>query len=346
VKFVLSSATFSRRRGIFVGALCAIAVAAIAWLNLAGSQGLSSKIFARTTEQGPIKSGNQPENINSQQGNLQHTPTYQMGRSPIGLGAAPNALLRTSALARTIEDLIGEAFGGGNMRDDPHGFRSRLAERVRKHFSGELADPAVAFVNRYLNYLESLDALNLPSAAHDPAALRSVFDARQSLRQAFFSPEEYDALFARDDRLDRYTLARFEIQADAKLSLAEKTEALNAAANELSPDERKDRAQWQAHLTLQRQTALFDEKQTSEQERFAARSNEYGEAAAQRLAELDRTQREWDERLAQYESALVAHRSGKLANEALTATRDQLFNERERLRLDAALSLRAKQNKS
>jgi lipase chaperone LimK len=341
VKLTLSSATRSKRRGILLFVLGAIIVATVAILfrvsSLEGAKPNSNKFANRPTIFGSERnyhiSQQNPNNLSS---------SYLIGQSNAKLASAPRALLQTPSFARTIEDLIGVALGSGNLRDDPQGFRVKLAERVRTQFSPELAAHAIAFINRYLNYLESLDAMNLPSQAQDVAALRSVFETRQAIRQAHFSPEEYEALFARDDRLDRYTMARFEIQANTNLTPSERTEALNAVANELTPEERRERENMQAHLALQRQTESFDKKQTSDEERFAARASEHGEAAAQRLAELDRTQRDWDLRLAQYENALNANRNGTLANDELAATRDRLFNEREQLRLEAALALRRK----
>lgn len=338
-------ATRSTRRVVFVAVLGTILVATTA-VVLYGSKLGSTESSINKSNNRPIAMGHDANYVLYQQSINNVQSPNNTGRSHAKPQVAPSALLQTPSFARTIEDLIGEALGSRNLRDDPHGFRARLAERVRKQFALELAEQAIAFVNRYLNYLESLDALNLPSAAQNVAALRDVFESRKALRQSFFSPEEYEVLFARDDRLARYTIARFEIQADTKLTPAEKTEALNAVANELTPEERQERVNTQAHLALQRQTETFDKKQTSDEERFAARAAEHGEAAAQRLAELDRLQRDWDARLAQYESALNAHRNGTLNNEALAATRDRLFNEREQLRLEAALSLRRKLNKS
>ncbi len=338
-------ATRSTRRVVFVVVLGTILVATTA-VVLYGSKLGRTESSINESNSRPISLGRNANYVLYQQNiNNAHSPnsTWRLHAKP---QVAPSALLQTPSFARTIEDLIGDVLSSSNLRDDPHGFRARLAERVRKQFAPELAEQAIAFVNRYLNYLESLDALNLPSQAQDVAALRNVFETRKALRQSFFSTEEYEVLFARDDRLDRYTIARFEIQADMKLTPAEKTEALNAVANELTLEERQERANTQAHLALQRQTEVFDKKQTSDEERFATRAAEHGEAAAQRLAELDRLQRDWDARLAQYESALNAHRNGTLANDALAATRDRLFNEREQLRLEAALSLRRKRSKT
>jgi lipase chaperone LimK len=341
-----SPATRSKRRGVFIALARAIVVAAVAFVFF-GASGHRVDSLSNNGDVSQANSGERDINIQNRKISLRTSAPILTGANRLEPQYAPKMLLQTPAFARTMEDVIGEALGSGNMRDDPQGFRTRLAERVRARFAPELAAHALAFAHRYVNYLESLDAANLSAAAHDPTALRGLYETRKSIRQAHFSPEEYETLFARDDRLDRYTIAGLEIQADTQRTSAEKTAAREAAANELTPAERQERAQWQSHLTLQRQTAQFYEKQTSDAERFAARAAEHGEPAAQRLAELDRSERDWDARLAQYESALNANRNGTLANDALAATRDQLFNERERLRLEAALSLlRRKQNRS
>jgi lipase chaperone LimK len=332
-------ATRSTRRVVLVAVLGAILVAMTA-IVLYGAKLGSAESSINESSNRPINLGHNENYVLYQQSINNVQSANNTGRSHAKPQVAPSALLQTPSFARTIEDLLGDVLGSSNLRDDAHGFRARLAERVRKQFAPELAEHAIAFVNRYLNYLESLDALNLPSQAQDVAALRNVFETRKAIRQAHFSPEEYEALFARDDRLDRYTLARFEIQADTKLTSAEKTEALNAVANELTPEERQERANTQAHLALQRQTEVFDKQRTSEEERFTVRAAEHGEAAAQRLAELDRVERDWHGRLAQYEQAQRAAREGAMTNEQLAGVKQKLFDSREQLRLEAALALR------
>ena len=253
---------------------------------------------------------------------------------------APAALLQIPALASVIDDLIGDALGQRSMRDDPHAFRARLGERVRQRFAPAVADAAMKFVLRYVGYLESLDAMHLRPPANDLTALRATYEARRSLRLGLFSPEEYAALFAADDRLDRYTMARLDLDANPLRTSADRATALAAAERELTASEREERARWQQPLSLQSQTSAFDARNASDAERFAARAAEHGEAVAQRLAALDQAERDWAYRLGQYELALNEHRSGTLGSEALAATRNRLFNERELLRLDAALSLR------
>jgi lipase chaperone LimK len=317
-------------------------VAAVMWFSLASEQTKSSQTNSATS--GAVNLGLTTEKNKTQQWLYSGASPSWNGSTGSNIVSAPKALLQTPALHRVVEDLIGDVLGNGSVSNDPHGFRARLAARAKAHFPPELADSAIAFLNRYVNYLESLDALNLSSAKNDAAALRSLYEARSALRKSFFAPEEYEALFARDDRLDRYTIARMEIEANAKLDSREREQALAAAASELTPDERAERASWQSHLSAQTQTAFFEAKQTGDEERFAARKAEHGEAAAQRLAELDRSEREWQSRLAQYEQAARDAGNGAISKEQLSATRDQLFTAQEQLRLEAALALRQKKS--
>ncbi len=313
---------------------------AVIWFSLASEQTKSSQTNSATSGSGNL--GLTAEKNKTQQRLYSGASSSWNGATGSNIVSAPKALLQTPALHRVVEDLIGDVLGNGSVRNDPHGFRARLAARAKAHFPPELADSAIAFLNRYVNYLESLDALNLSSAKNDLASLRSLYEARSALRKSFFAPEEYEALFARDDRLDRYTIARMEIEANTKLDAREREQALAAAASELTPDGRAERASWQLHLTALNQTALFDAKQTGDEERFAARKAEHGEAAAQRLAELDRSEREWQSRLAQYEQAERATRDGTMTDTQLTALQDRMFNAQEQPRLEAALALRRK----
>lgn len=344
MKTSASFATHStpKRRSVFIALLVAIAVAAIAMvaLLLRDSSEDQPRAGLNADIKRPIYLGDQRNNAVTQ--SPTNTALSPIFTGPYGkkIEGAPQTLLQTPSFARTVEDLLGDVLGSANLRDDPMGFRERLAARVRAQFSPELAAAAIAFMNRYVNYLESLNAFNLPSQANDVSALRHVFETRKGIREAHFSAEEYEILFARDDRLDRYTIARLEIQADAKLTAEQRNEALTRAANELTPEERRERAASQLPLALQRQTESFDAAQVSDEARFATRAREHGEAAAQRLAELDREQRDWDARLTQYEQAQRATREGAMTEAQLTALRDRMFNEQERLRLDAALVIR------
>jgi len=333
-----------RRARLVTGlaALLLVASAPVAWNALTDNSAADNSLVEYTRGTGANgASSNAARRVDSA------TARPPSVRTPSALNqAAPAALLQTPALASVIDDLIGEALGNASLGDDPHGFRARLASIVRRQFAPMLADDAMAFVLRYVSYLESLDAMHLRPSANDIETLRATFEARRSLRMALFSSDEYAALFAADDRLDRYTMARFEIGADGLRPSAERAAALSVAERELTADERDERGRWLEHLSMLGQTAAFDAQGVNEQARFEVRAATHGEAVAQRLAENDRAERDWAARLAQYELALKSYGHGTTGDEDLAATRNRLFSGREQLRLDAALSLRRQQRKT
>ena len=128
----------------------------------------------------------------------------------------------------------------------PEELKLRLSQLVRKHFGADLATRALALAERYVDYRVALGTLKAPRP-DDPTALRNSLNARERLRERYFAPEEHEALFARESALDRYTLARLEIQHNNGLTKEEKARALKDAEAELPPEQRADRAHAVAH---------------------------------------------------------------------------------------------------
>ena len=84
------------------------------------------------------------------------------------------------------------------------------------------------------------------------------------------------------------------------------------------------------------QTAVFNASHADERTRYAARSAQYGPAAAQAMAQLDREEQHWNQRLDQYSQARAQQGEGP----GLQQLRQQLFSPEEQQRIDAALALR------
>ena len=138
--------------------------------------------------------------------------------------------------------------------------------------------------------------------------IREAMDARHKVRLKLFDGAEYDALFAREAELDRYTLARLEIARNTQLTPEQRTQALRDADNELPEARRTERLAATEHLT----------------------------AAAHAMAQLDRDEQHWQQRLDQYSQA----RAQQGDDAALQQLRQQLFSAEEQQRIDAALALR------
>ena len=241
-----------------------------------------------------------------------------------------------SQLRLTFEAILLEA----GTAATPELLKQRLATVVPRYFSPELAARALAMLQRYVDYRVALGKLAAPADASDPGSLRQAMEARQYIRERYFSPEEYNALFAQDTALDRYTVARLEIERNGQLTAKQKQAALQDTQAELSQAEQAARGEAVAHMGVADQTAAFDASNLSAQERYEQRSRAYGDAAAQRLATNDQQERDWQTRLGQYAHAATGQ-SDPVQIQRLRQLREQLFTSQEELRLDAALAGRA-----
>jgi len=240
--------------------------------------------------------------------------------------------LLVHGLRDTLEALLMEA----GDASDPATLKQRLAALINQHFPAALATRALALAERYVDYRVALGSLRAPQDLTDPRALRDALEARHKVRLQFFDDAEYDALFAREAELDRYTLARLEIERNTQLSPEQRAQALQAADNELSAERRAERSAATEHMAAAAQTAAFNATNADERTRYAARSAQYGPAAAQAMAQLDRDEQHWNQRLDQYSQARTQQGEGP----GLQQLRQQLFSPEEQQRIDAALALR------
>jgi len=220
---------------------------------------------------------------------------------------------------------------------DPDALKQRLEGLVGQHFPPELATRALALAHRYVDYRVALGQLRAPTDLSDPRTLRNALEARQKVRLQYFDGDEFDALFAQEMTLDQSMLARLEIERNSQLTPEQKRSALQAAEEMLDPAQRALRAEAVVHVGVAQQTAAFNAQGIDDSTRHALRSAQHGTEAAQRLAQLDQEERDWNARLDQYQQA----RSSTQDAARLQQLRGQLFSPEEQLRIEGALALRA-----
>jgi len=308
-------------KGRAIALVCAAAVlAAGAWWLIPQGTGV-------LTPQSP---GHAPADVRLAQ------PTASPSAAPPdALALSSNAVdpLLTPGLRDELEAMLLEA---GDM-PNPQALKRRLAELVARRFGEALSTRALALAERYVDYRVALGELKPPEDATDPRALRDVLQARDALRRQYFDETEFDALFADQQALDRYTLARLEIERNPDLTAEQRRQALAGTETELDPQQRAERAQSVVQEAVGAQTAAFNAAGTDDRTRFAQRSARFGEDAAQRLAQLDAQDRDWNARLDDYARAQASQTDAN----ALAQLRERSFTPQEQLRLDAALALRA-----
>ena len=256
--------------------------------------------------------------------------------------ALPADSFLTDRLQQTFEDMLLEATSSGDITDITR-LKQKLAALVPAYFSASLATRALALLERYVDYRQALGQLAAPTDPNDPSAMRSALQARQRIRQRHFAPEEYEALFGQDERLDQFTLARLEVERQTGLSDLQKRAALQTAEQALSPAQRAQRSEAVAHLGVQSQTAAFESAGVRAPERFAQRSAQYGAEAATRLSQLDTDNLQWQNSLDQYAQAragLGASSPTTEQSQALVQLRQKLFTPEQQLRVEAGLLVR------
>jgi lipase chaperone LimK len=238
-------------------------------------------------------------------------------------------------LRQTFEAMLFEATGGADMRDLAV-LKKRLLALIPRYFPAQYIARAIALMERYVDYRVALGGLKPPIDPGDPRALRAALDARQQAREQHFTSQEYEVLFAQEARLDRYTVARIEIERNSALTTPQKQAALKDAERGLSDAQRAERDAATAHINVASQTAGFEAQGTPANERYAQRRAQYGDVAATQLGQLDREESDWQARLNDYAGA----QARKASPEQLQLLRQQLFSQQEQLRVEAALAAR------
>lgn len=310
-----------KRRSAWALAVCALVGAgALGWLTLSSSRPSAQEAPGRAPLARAPATPDGASMAPAQGSARSHTHTADDPLLAPGLRYALEALLAAA----------GEA-------PDPQTLKQRLEALVGQHFPPDLATRALALAHRYVDYRVALGQLRPPADQTDPQALRIVMAERQRVRRQFFDGDEFDALFSQDLALDEYMLARLEIERNSALTPEQKRSALQEAEQALSPAVRAQRAEAVAHEGVAQQTAAFNAQGVDERTRHAQRSAQYGPEAAQRLAQLDREQGDWNARLDQYQQALASTQDPA----RLQPLRAQLFSPEEQLRLDAALAARS-----
>ncbi len=220
----------------------------------------------------------------------------------------------------------------------------RTLERLRDYIDASLAAPArnqaQALLDQYLDYKQQLAQLEqeLPQLA-TLDGLRSREAAVQALRARVFSAEAHQAFFAREEGFNRFSLERLAIRQNPDLDDAGKAQAIDRLRAGL-PEVLHAHVLPQLQQELRVQTERLGPDATPAQVR-QLRQQLVGAEATARLEVLDAQRQQWRQRLKDYlteKQRLEAHPglSGAEREAALQRLIEERFDERERLRLDAA----------
>lgn len=214
----------------------------------------------------------------------------------------------------------------------PDQVRVQIERELDRSLRPAAAAAAKRVLLRYFAYKQALAALEAGPdlAGPDAASLQRRLAALASLRARFFSKQEIVAIFGREDAANADALARLRIREDRSLTPQQKEARLAALDASLPPAEREAR---EAPLKIGRMQEAAERMRAAgadDDAVFRMRAEAFGADAAGRLAEVDREEAAWKQRIADY----LAQRRGMNDEAAVAVLRGRMFSEEEQRRLE------------
>ena len=188
-------------------------------------------------------------------------------------------------------------YGERNIDEIRHNFQLYIA----KTFQASQQQQVLTLWSRYVDYRKELSKLQVQQPAQESYQyFQTVFNAMHDLKQRFFSKPEIEGLFGAEDIYQQYTLDRMQILENNALDAGAKAKQLQQRFEQLPQD-------WQDNLKelsklddLHSLTAQIKARNGSAQELRDMRVNLVGEAATQRLEQLDQQRSDWKQRVQSY----------------------------------------------
>jgi len=217
--------------------------------------------------------------------------------------------------------------------------RTAVANALQRRLSGSALQSALDLFERYLQYKQAMDELEQQPLAKG-GTLADKLAAIRALRQHFFSAQENQSLFGKSDSYDDFTLKRMQLMSNTSLSAEAKAKRLSELENQLPPELKAARQEPVKHIALAEAEAALRARGGGEQEVYALRARMAGQAAADRLAALDKEQAAWKARIESFQQARQqilndASRTPEQRQAALAELAASRFNAQEQKRLAA-----------
>lgn len=211
--------------------------------------------------------------------------------------------------------------------------RQQIEKELDQRLKPGAAAQAKNLLGRYIDYKTALVEVekNPQATGNSLAAIRARMEAMHQTRARFFSDAESNALFGLDDARDADAVARMEVMQDKSLNDAQKKEKLAALDAALPQQLRESRELPLQIVKLQEQAEQMRAKGASDDDIYRMRASALSPEAAARMADVDREETRWKQRIASYLSA----RASLSDAAAIAELRNRMFDAQEQLRLPA-----------
>lgn len=254
--------------------------------------------------------------------------------------AVTSAELPNEALKRLFDyylSTLGEADEADVLR--------QIGQEIDKNLSGAHARAARQLLGKYVDYKKALADLEQKLGRDGQTSegsidsIRKRFEGMRQLREKFFDVREQSDMFGFEEAYDRVAMSQLEIAHNQQLTEAQKAQRLSALQANLPAQVKAELDAPRQVLLLQNKVEQLREQGASDDEIYRLRAQTVNPEAAARLAELDREEAAWKNRIAQYQVArqqiLQSGDSAAQQQAALQQLQMRQFSAQERPRLTA-----------
>lgn len=254
-------------------------------------------------------------------------------------GTRPDGDIKQSGDGQLVVDAeLGHLFDyylAGMGEKDLAAIRAEIERELERRLKPGPAAQAKRLLGSYLDYKRALagveQGLKPGTGLAGPA--RARLQAMQKLRLNYFTSAEIAGLFGFSDAYDQDALARIDISENPALTSAQRATQLAALDQKLSPSMREEREAPTRVIRTEESVQKMRAQGASDDDIYRLRAAAFSTEAASRLADLDREEADWKNRIRAYLADKAGMPAGSAA--ALQQLRDKYFSPDEQRRLGA-----------
>lgn len=215
--------------------------------------------------------------------------------------------------------------------------RARIAFCLQQQLPLDAAMQGWAILGQYLAYKDALADLPGHDGSYD--GMLASLQEQRALRDSLLGPTLSSAFFQAEDEYADFALQHVTQLRDPDRSAAEKERLTQALLATLPEDSRREIEATGAPVRVEQQVEMLRQQGASEAEVWQLREQQFGSAAAERLAQLDQARAEWEQRYGEYRQQVQQIETSALADterqDALARLRAITFSAQEMKRVEA-----------
>ena len=215
--------------------------------------------------------------------------------------------------------------------------RSQIELELDRRLAPAPAREAKRLLGAYLAYKQALVGIEqgLAPSGNALQAAQARLQAMRALRPSYFTTQESAGLFGADDARDDDALARLAVLADSQLGEQERQRKLAALDAALTPAQRIERDAPLKVSALDEAVRTLRAQGGGDNEVYQLRAATFTPEAAARLADLDREEAQWQQRINAWRAQKASLGAGAQDPAQVRQVTNTLFSPEEQRRLRA-----------